>query len=56
MLCESCTQVLVGKEIFRMCRNINQDRKVPLLKTQQWYFFSVATLFLYSRHVSCIIP
>lgn len=42
-------QFLMVKEMFRLARVSQQDRKLPGFRLQQWYFFFVATFYLYLR-------
>jgi hypothetical protein len=37
------------KELFMLARVAQQDRKLPGFRAQQWYFFFVATFYLYLR-------
>lgn len=37
------------KELFRLARVNQQDRKLPGFRLQQWYFFFVAVFYLYLR-------
>jgi hypothetical protein len=37
------------KELFRLARVAQQDRKLPGFRLQQWYFFAVAAFYLYLR-------
>jgi hypothetical protein len=39
------------KELFRLARVAQQDRKLPGFRLQQWYFFAVAAFYLYLRCV-----
>lgn len=42
-------QFLMVKELFMLARVAQQDRKLPGFRAQQWYFFFVATFYLYLR-------
>ncbi len=49
--CVMCAspQFLMVKELFMLARVAQQDRKLPGFRAQQWYFFFVATFYLYLR-------
>lgn len=40
---------MMCKEIFALARNIDEDIEIPLFRTQQWYFFFVASFYIYGR-------
>lgn len=42
-------QALMVKELFGLARRIDESLSLPLFRTQQWYFFFVATFYLYGR-------
>lgn len=44
-------QALMVKELFTLARNADEDRTMPLFRTQQWYFFVVAIFYLYGRFI-----
>lgn len=44
-------QFLMVKELFMLARVAQQDRKLPGFRAQQWYFFFVATFYLYLRFI-----
>lgn len=44
-------QFLMVKELFMLARVAQQDRKLPGFRAQQWYFFFVATFYLYFRFI-----
>lgn len=44
-----CLQFLMVKELFMLARVAQQDTKIPGFRAQQWYFFFVATFYLYLR-------
>jgi hypothetical protein len=39
------------KELFMLARIAQQDHKLPGFRAQQWFFFFVATFYLYLRWV-----
>ncbi len=47
--CCAAPQFLMVKELFMLARVAQQDRKLPGFRAQQWYFFFVATFYLYLR-------
>lgn len=53
-----CVQVMTIKEVFRLKQMDHEDVKLPGFRWQQWYFFFVATFYLYIRWavVSTFIP
>jgi CDP-diglyceride synthetase len=42
-------QLLMIKELFHLARVAQKDLKLPGFRAQQWYFFFVATFYLYLR-------
>lgn len=37
------------KELFELARRADESLSMPLFRTQQWFFFFVATFYLYGR-------
>eukprot|EP00878_Enallax_costatus_P041206 GHUV01047788.1.p2 GENE.GHUV01047788.1~~GHUV01047788.1.p2 ORF type:complete len:103 (+),score=22.90 GHUV01047788.1:91-399(+) len=44
-----CVQFLMVKELFMLARVAQKDLEIPGFRAQQWYFFFVATFYLYLR-------
>lgn len=44
-------QFLMVRELFALARVAQQDRKLPGFRLQQWYFFFVATFYMYLRFI-----
>ncbi|PSC67428.1 phosphatidate cytidylyltransferase [Micractinium conductrix] len=44
-------QVLMVKELFTLARHAQAERKLPGFRAQQWYFFCVATFWMYIRFI-----
>eukprot|EP00877_Chromochloris_zofingiensis_P000088 jgi/Chrzof1/1007/Cz01g36180.t1 len=42
-------QILMTKELFQLARVAQKDHRLPGFRAQQWYFFGVATFYLYLR-------
>ena len=44
-----CEQALMVRESFGLSRMDQEERKLPGFRLQQWFFFVVATFYLYFR-------
>eukprot|EP00879_Flechtneria_rotunda_P011161 GHRR01011659.1.p1 GENE.GHRR01011659.1~~GHRR01011659.1.p1 ORF type:complete len:439 (+),score=91.96 GHRR01011659.1:139-1455(+) len=44
-------QFLMVKELFMLARVAQKDKRIPGFRAQQWYFFFVATFYLYLRFI-----
>lgn len=44
-------QTMMVRELFCLARVAQQERKLPGFRAQQWYFFGVATLWVYLRFI-----
>jgi hypothetical protein len=42
-------QALMMREAFGLGRMVQEERRLPGFRAQQWYFFFVATFYLYLR-------
>lgn len=42
---------MVG-ELFNLARESQNEKKLPLFRAQQWYFFAVAAFFFYLRYIN----
>lgn len=49
-------QALMVKELFGLARRVDESLSMPLFRTQQWYFFFVATFYLYGRYDLLLLP
>lgn len=45
----ACHQFLMVGELFKMARVAQESRALPGFRAQQWYFFFVATFYMYGR-------
>lgn len=48
-LCLALTQTLMVKELFKLARHAQAERRLPGFRAQQWCFFLVATFWVYIR-------
>lgn len=44
-------QAMMVKELFTLARHAQNERKLPGFRAQQWYFFCVATFWVYVRFI-----
>ncbi|GBF97085.1 phosphatidate cytidylyltransferase [Raphidocelis subcapitata] len=51
MLLVLTLQFLMVKEIFLLARVAQKEKYIPGFRAQQWYFFGVATFYLYVRFI-----
>ena len=40
---------MIVRELFTLARNVQEDRTMPLFRTQQWYFFFISTVYMYGK-------
>ena len=48
-----CLQAMMVKEVFKLARHAQAERKLPGFRAQQWYYFFVAAFWVYIRCARC---
>ena len=50
-----CLQAMMVKEVFKLARHAQAERKLPGFRAQQWYYFFVAAFWVYIRCALLIV-
>jgi hypothetical protein len=53
--CLYCLQAMMVKEVFKLARHAQAERKLPGFRAQQWYYFFVAAFWVYIRCALLIV-